>query len=370
VWDSRERDDAVEPPPLSFKSCLSTVRFLGKTLQMTPLGLIWRGAVILIGLSALVPPRVGSLSSKPHAASNYAEAVARAADQQAADDSMAVPAGRTILLTHGHKTPHAFILLHGLTDSPRQFQPLAQEIFAQGDNVYVPRLPDHAERDGDARMLAGLTAEELRGCADSAVDIADGLGDTVIAVGLSAGGTMAAWVGQFRHDVRRVVIIAPALEIAKLPSVVEERLENLTLRAPGITHRSAPDTSGPDREPGFNTRAIAQVFRLGLAVRDAASDTKPGAKEAAFLLNAHDRTIKGTTAIDLADRWKIHGMHVVVYQLPDSLKLPHDVVDVAKRTGRHEIVQPIMMALGYGKAPPAWVVEIAPRPAPDTAGRR
>jgi hypothetical protein len=60
----------------------------------------------------------------------------------------------------------------------------------------------------------------------------------------------------------------------------------------------------------------------------------------------------------------------VVYQLPDSLKLPHDVVDVAKRTGRHEIVQPIMMALGYGKAPPAWVVEIAPRPAPDTAGRR
>lgn len=346
------------------------MRIQGKTHHVTPIGLIWRGAVILIGLSALVPTRVGTLAPRPHPASTYAEAVARAAHQQAVDDSVAVPAGRTILLTHGQKTPRAFILLHGLTDSPRQFQPLAQEIFAQGDNVYVPRLPDHAERDGDARMLAGLTAEQLRGCADSAVDVADGLGDTVIAVGLSAGATMAAWIGQFRHDVRRVVIIAPALEAAKLPSVVEERLENLTLRAPGVTHRSAPDTSSPDREPGFNTRAIAQVFRLGLAVREAASDSKPGAKEADFLLNAHDRTIKNSTAIDLAHRWKTRGMSVVVYQLPDSLKLPHDIVDVAKRTGRTEIVQPIMMALGYGKALPAWVVQVTPRPVPDTVGRQ
>ncbi|HTR79186.1 MAG TPA: hypothetical protein VMH39_13795, partial [Gemmatimonadaceae bacterium] len=310
--------------------------------------------------------RTGSLGSHAHPAATYAAAVARAAYQQAVDDSVAVPAGRTILFAHGQRTPRAFVLLHGLTDSPRQFLPLAEAIYEHGDNVYVPRLPDHAERDGDARMLAGLTAEKLRGCADSAVDVADGLGDSVIVVGLSAGGTMAAWVAQFRSDVERVVVIAPALEAGEVPSAVEERLVNLTLRAPGVTHRAAPDTTNPDREPGFNTRAIAQVFHLGVAVRKAAANTRPGAREAAFLLNAHDRTIKAATASDLAHRWQAHGMAVAVYMFPDSLQLPHDVVDAARRGGTPEIVQPILLALGYGKAPPAWVARVTPRAVVDT----
>ena len=72
-----------------------------------------------------------------------------------------------------------------------QFASFAALLYRKGDNVYVPRLPHHAERADEAAALARITAEELRDAADAAVDLAGGLGDSVIVVGLSAGGTMA-----------------------------------------------------------------------------------------------------------------------------------------------------------------------------------
>lgn len=80
----------------------------------------------------------------------YARAVAMIARRQAADDSVAVPGARSILLTRGAPTARAIVLLHGLTDSPRQFEALAYRHHADGNNVFVPRFPRHALRGGDA----------------------------------------------------------------------------------------------------------------------------------------------------------------------------------------------------------------------------
>jgi hypothetical protein len=77
----------------------------------------------------------------------------------ASDSDIAAPGGVSILLTHGARTPRAVVLLHAFTDSPRQFSALAE--------------------------LARLTAAELCRAGDAAVDVATGLGDSVIVVGLT-----------------------------------------------------------------------------------------------------------------------------------------------------------------------------------------
>ena len=314
--------------------------------------LLVTGAVALVLLAALVPTGTGDLISHASPARDYADAVDRALGQQRVDDTLAAPGGRSILLTHNRRTARAVVLLHGFTNSPRQFQEFAGELFAAGDNVYVPRLPHHAERHGTAVTLAGLTAEELRACADAAIDIAAGLGDSVIVVGLSAGGTMAAWIAQYRGDVRRSVIIAPTLGIARVPSGLATPLMNLALRLPNLTLKDPPDPARPDRELGTASQAIAQILRLGKAVRRVADHTPPRAHEIVFLMNAHDHTVKLAPVLELARTWSESGAAVSLYELPDSLGLPHDVVDPSQPNSKADVLYPVFEALTHGERPP------------------
>ena len=318
---------------------------------------IVRVATVVVGVVAAIPTRTGDLRSRPVPARDYPVAIARASAQQKVDDSVAVPQGRSILLTHGYRAARAVVLLHGFTDSPRQFAELADSLYAQGDNVYVPRLPHHSERGGDVSRLAAITAEGLRDFADDATDIAAGLGDSVVVVGLSAGATVAAWIGQNRREVQRVVLIAPAFQVTHVPSFFERALVNLGSRGPNWTRRSAPDTAQPDLAPGVATKGVAQLFRLGIATRRSADDYRPAANELVLVLNANDRTVKPAPALDLAKQWWTRGGNVAVYEFPDSLRLPHNVMEAAKRGGNSRAVFPSLEALAHGGAPPAWAVQ-------------
>src|SRR5258708_7633596 len=298
-----------------------------RSIRVGPLvfGLSWTavviGAVVLvIGLAALIPTRATEFASHASPATSYADAVNRIVQRQEADDRVAVPAGRSVLLTHGARTARVVVLFHGFTNSPRQYEHLAGLLHARGDNVYIPRLPHHAERGGRAATLAQVTAEDLRGTADSAVDAADGLGDSVIVAGVSAGGTIAAWLAQNRQDVHRAVIIAPLLEIGRLPSFFDNPLMNFALRAPNVTRNEAPDSQRPDRELGVASRGVAQILRLGVAgPRGGGGD---------------------------------QGAHVVAYQFPRSLGLPHDIAEEAHPNARPDVVYPALIALIHGEPPP------------------
>ena len=324
-------------------------------LALPGVGTVVRFATVVVGVVAAIPTRTGDLRAHPAPAQSYAAAVALAEAQQRIDDSVAVPMGRSILLTHGHRTAKAVVLLHGFTDSPRQFADLADSLFAQGDNVYVPRLPHHAELGGDVSRLAGVTAEGLRDFADAATNVGAGLGDSVTVVGLSAGGTVAAWIGQNRRDVQRVVLIAPAFQVTHVPSFFERALVNLGSRGPNVTHRSA--ATQPDLDPGIATKGVAQVFRLGIAVRRSASDLPSSTREAIVLVNAHDGTVKSAPTFDLARDWSHNGAAVRVYEFPDSLNLPHNVMEAAHRGGNASAVYPTLTAITNGLTPPAWAAQ-------------
>ena len=310
-----------------------------------------RRLALVVGLAATIPLRSGDLRSHPFPVANYRSAIDQVERRQAADDRVVAPGGRTVLLTHGVRTPRVDVLLHGFTDSPSQFTELADSLYRRGDNVYVPRLPHHAERSGDARALAGMTAVQLRQTADSAADVATALGDTVVVVGLSVGGTMAAWMGQHRPEVRRVVMIAPAFEAGRVPSRLEGLLINLTERLPNVTRRAAPDSARPDRNPGFATHALAEVLRLGKAVEKTADRAPPKAAEFAFMLNDLDRTVSMAGSLKVAKEWDAHGARVSVYAFPASLGLPHNVLDGREPGGQPALVLPEVIALTEGESP-------------------
>ena len=121
---------------------------------------VWRGAIWVLGLAAIVPTSAGDARAHPHPAKGDPDAVGRARLLIAADDSIVAAGGATILRDHGHRSPRAVVLIHGFTDSPKQFADLADSLYARGDNVLVPRLPHHSERGKNVSELARLTASE------------------------------------------------------------------------------------------------------------------------------------------------------------------------------------------------------------------
>lgn len=290
----------------------------------------------------------------------YDRAIALISQRQAADDRVAVPGARSILLTHGQPTRRAFVLLHGLTDSPLQFAPLAARFYAGGDNVFVPRLPHHGLRGGNAGALAALNHEELGRFADSIAASAVGLGDSVVVVGLSLGGTIAAWMAQ-RHALSRAVLIAPALEPGRIPAMIDRPLVGLVDHLPNLTRLSAPVVGRPDREPGFSTHAVAEIFELGRSELRAAARVAPATQSAVVLVNADDRTIKLSVAESLAREWKRAGATISVFELPDSLRLPHDIFDGVRGPALGDAVLALVQQLAYGGRP-SGLVSAVPLP--------
>ncbi len=241
------------------------------------------------------------------------------------------------------------LLLHGFTNSPRQFDSLAHMLFRNGNNVYIPRLPHHADLARGPASLSDLTAEELRAAADSAMDVTHALGDTIVVVGLSLGGTMAAWIAQYRPDATRVVIIAPLMALARVPSMLGGELVNLAVRLPNISHDLNSMDKEPDRELGWSTHAIGQILRLGVAVERASVRQAPRSGPIAFVLNANDRTISPAPVVALSRRWAADGASVQTYELPAALGLPHDVIDPRQRIRRPDIVYPLLVDLVSGR---------------------
>jgi carboxylesterase len=131
--------------------------------------------------------------------------------------------------------------------------------------VVVPRLPWHGLKVAVSN-LAKMTADALRDVADASVNIASGLGDTVIVVGVSLGGNVAAWVAQCR-PVYRSVIASPALGLSHLSTTLQTPTMNLMLRVPNYSASDPPDTLRPDRTLGWSTRGVGEMLKLGTAVR-------------------------------------------------------------------------------------------------------
>jgi carboxylesterase len=313
--------------------------------------ILLRGTVwISLGAVACIAPQVAPVPDVHPGAPSYAEAVARIAAQQRQDDSVAVANGRSILMTRGAPAPRTYVLLHGFTDAPTQFATVGAHLFADGANVYIPRLPHHAERTSPLRAISRVRSDELARFADSTIEIARGLGDTIVVVGLSAGGVLAGWIAQYHPEVQRAVLIAPAIA----PGVVSDDegggLVILASMLPDVERVTAPvDTSRPENIAGITTRGLAELLRLGHRVHEQAENGQPAVHDIVFLLNERDRTVSESATLDLAQRWLDRGASVSAYRFTASANLSHNVMELTSRGGNTDVVYPVVEALARGQ---------------------
>jgi esterase/lipase len=314
-------------------------------------------SILAIAACAIARPEPDIIQAgSPTSPVEYEAAVAGVATRQAAESSIVVRGLGSILMTHGHRTARAYVLLHGFTDVPAQFQVVGEHLFATGDNVYIPRLPHHGEREAPVRALGRVQALELAAFGDSSVAIARGLGDSLIVVGLSAGGAITGAVAQVR-EVRRAVLIAPAIAPGDMADEDAQRtLLAIASRLPEVTRKNAPaDTAHPDYIQGISSRGLAEVLSLGRRVRDDASKRAPATKDIVFLLNERDATVSEPASVDLAERWHDHGATVTIYRFPDSANLPHNIMEIDARGGNVALAFPVVEALARSIDPPRSV---------------
>jgi esterase/lipase len=90
----------------------------------------------------------------------------------------------------GRKTPLAVVYLHGFSASRLEAYPYPDSVAkALGANLFYTRLAGHG-RDGEA--LGASTAREWMQSVAEAIRVGESIGDSLIVIGLSTGGSLAA----------------------------------------------------------------------------------------------------------------------------------------------------------------------------------
>jgi carboxylesterase len=291
-------------------------------------------ALLLLGLAWLLRPLpFDDLISTPDPAQSYDEAMARWAQAQIHEAAQALhDGGRSIVLTHGYETERVFVLLHGLTNAPRQFRELGEKLFATGANVVIPRLAHHGLADRMTDAHADLTAQDLIAYAQYGVDLAQGLGKQVTVVGLSISGISAAWLAQNRDDIDEVFLLAPLFGPAMVPDALTpafaaalERLPNQMLWWDPRVRENLPGP--PYAYPRFATRPLGEALRLGL--HTAQPDRKLRVNKLGVILTEHDVAVNNRRTRRLVEQWRATSpdTEIFLHEFPAEENIPHDFID-------------------------------------------
>lgn len=325
----------------------------------------WRTATLALALVLgatlgllLWPPRWTPPPMAAHPASSYAEAIARLRRLEARDDGAPVRAEcRTRFLGHGRRTARCFVLLHGFTNCPRQFERLAELLYEDGANVLLPRMPRHGIASPGKTVLADLTAAELVANVEEALDIAHGLGDRISVVGLSTSAVVAAWSAEHRADLDEVMLIAPAFAPKDVPELVAIQLTSALLHAPNFfvwwDPKRKEDTPGPKSAyPGFASRALASVYQLGAHTLAEAQRPPAPVARALIVTTARDEGVNNAVTRELAKRWRRRGVAVEEFEFPAETGVHHDMIDPEQPYQRVALTYPLIRRfLETGRAP-------------------
>ena len=282
---------------------------------------------------------------------DYAEAVQRITAIRSAEPPDLNPVGRSQFLAQGQRTDRAVVLFHGYTNCPQQFKLLGDQLHERGYNVWIPRMAGHGHADRLTAAHGNITAEQMIAAASTAIDIAQGLGAEVRVMGLSMGGLMTTWVAQNRSDVVRAVSISQASGFKALPKKWTPLLRRIVLILPNQMQwwdATVQDKgAGPQHAyPRYGTHGLAQLLKLGAALRSQASRSAPAARAVVIVKNDNDESVDMTTLDDQVNLWRSSGaQNVETYTFGAEQRLVHDMIDPNQPTQRVDYVYPILIDL-------------------------
>ncbi len=318
---------------------------------------------IFLGISVLFIILLLLLAYKPFSlretfvsnpAESYEEAVVRTEDIQAAEAEIPdlSPECGTILMTHEEKVADAIVFFHGFTSCPDQFATLGEQYFNQGYNVLIPKQPRHGLQEFDGTPLKGLSAEELAAFGTQMADIAQGLGERVVVVGLSGGGSITTWLAQERADIDLAIPIAPFLGIGFIPRPLTRPLTNLILLIPDFhqwwdpVHQMSNPLSAPYSYRGYFMHSLFENLRLGFVAEEDAKRVKPAVGGILVITNANDESVNNAVVAEFEQLWLEHGEQFLqTFQFEQELQIPHDMITATRPNGRTDIVYPKLLEI-------------------------
>lgn len=237
------------------------------------------------------------------------------------------------VFSHGRQTEQVILFFHGYTNCPEQFAELGQMFFEKGYNVFIPCTPHHGWKDRLTEELKFLTAEELAEYGNRSMDIARGLGKRVIAFGISGGGTVVSWLAQNRGDLDVAVPLAAFLRMYFLPAFLTVPFINLFSLLPNFFVWWDPRTKEKNpfsiyyAYPRFSFRTLAEIMRLGLAVKRQATKREPEAGKILVMVNDFDVGVSNAEIETLTELWKSYKTEKVSsVHFEREMKMLHDII--------------------------------------------
>lgn len=112
----------------------------------------------------------------------------------------------------GKKTTYVLLYLHGFSASPEEGSPVHGS-FAQryGMNMYAPLLADHGLVENEPMLH--FTAEKYIESTKQALRVARSMGDSVIVMSTSTGGTAALFLASGDNDIHSLICYSPNISI-------------------------------------------------------------------------------------------------------------------------------------------------------------
>jgi carboxylesterase len=308
------------------------------------------GALLALVYVILTPWNLPKLTSHPHPAASYQEALGRIDDLREKETEAAMnPLCTLQLMTHGRKTARTVVFVHGYTNCPQQFRELGRRFFDRGDNVLIVPLPYHGLADRMNTDQSRLTAGAMAAYADEVVDIGCGLGERVVMMGISAGGVITAWAAQNRNDLDCAVIIAPTLGFKSVPFPLTAAVMNLFSSLPDSwawwNEELKENVQPPYGYPRCSNHVITDILRLGFVVGKVARQRPPAARKIVMVSNASDQAVNNQSTQKIVDLWKLHEATIESYTFDASLNIGHDIIDPNQPDQKVDIVYPKLIEL-------------------------
>jgi carboxylesterase len=190
------------------------------------------------------------------------------------------------------------LVLHGFTGSPQTMRPVADALVAAGFSVELPRLPGHGT---DVEDMLTTTFDDWSATVEATYDALAARVRSVVVVGLSMGGTLAAWlVARHASDVAGAVFINAAvapIDPAML-ELVDQMIDAGETVAPGI----GSDIADPDaKEDAYEGTPLAPLKSLAAACLDLQSTLGAITCPVLIMTSPNDHVVEPKASDLLAD---------------------------------------------------------------------
>ncbi|ABD54020.1 alpha/beta hydrolase [Jannaschia sp. CCS1] len=206
----------------------------------------------------------------------------------------------------GDETQTVLLYIHGFSATSEEIRPVPDRVArALGANLIFARLPGHG-RSGAAMAepRAGDWLDEV----DVMLSLARDIGDRVVIMGTSTGGTLASWAASdpdMARDVAALVLISPNYQVANpAGALVEWPAARLWVPwIAGAERRFEPLNEGQETYWTTTYPTVATVT-LGTLLREARARDYSGVRiPALFVFSDMDQVISAPAVREFAGAW-------------------------------------------------------------------